>query len=153
MTEFGRLVNAKAGWAASRVEYTKQAGGRRIAVIHLGADFLVRPAYVPEVWRHRVTVHGSAGMPKAGPVVSQDIAGPLCFSGDLVARQRDLPLTEPGDWVVIHDAGAYTLSMWSRYNSRQAPAVYAYEADAAGVKLQQVKPAETVDDVLRFWGA
>jgi diaminopimelate decarboxylase len=153
VTEFGRAVSAKAGWAASRVEYTKQAGGRRIAVIHLGADFLVRTAYVPEVWTHRVTVHAPDGAPRAGPAAPQDIAGPLCFSGDLVAAQRPLPLAAPGDLVVIHDTGAYTLSMWSRYNSRQAPPVYAYEDGAGGrPALRLLKPAETVDDVLRFWG-
>lgn len=152
VTEFGRALSAKAGWAVSRVEYTKQSGGRHIAVIHLGADFLVRTAYVPEIWVHRVTVHASDGSPKAGPAVCQDVAGPLCFSGDLVARERMLPLAEPGDFVVIHDAGAYTLSMWSRYNNRQAPAVYAYEMAEGGVTMQLLKPAETVDDVLRFWG-
>ena len=152
VTEFGRAVSAKAGWAASRVEYAKCAGGRNIAVIHLGADFLVRTAYVPEVWVHRVTVHRPDGSPKSGPAVPQDIAGPLCFSGDLVARERPLPLAEPGDIVAIHDVGAYTLSMWSRYNSRQAPPVYAHEAAGAEVRLQLLKPAETVDDVLRFWG-
>ena len=153
VTEFGRAVSAKAGWAASRVEYTKQSGGRHIAVIHLGADFMVRTAYAPEVWTHRVTLHEPGGAPKTGPAVCQDIAGPLCFSGDLVAAARELPLAEPGDIVVIHDAGAYTLSMWSRYNSRQAPPVYAYEAAKdGGISLHLVKPAETVDNVLRFWG-
>jgi len=152
VTEFGRAVSAKAGWAASRVEYTKQSGGRHIAVIHLGADLLVRTAYVPEVWAHRVTVHEADGAPRRGPAVCQDIAGPLCFSGDLVARARDLPLAEPGDLVVIHDVGAYTFSMWSRYNSRQTPPVYAYETAGGGVTFRVIKPAETVDDVLRFWG-
>lgn len=152
VTEFGRAVSAKAGWAASRVEYTKVSGGRRIAVTHLGADFLVRTAYVPEVWVHRVTVHEPCGAVKSGAGAVQDIAGPLCFTGDLVARERELPLAEPGDLVVIHDTGAYTLSMWSRYNSRQVPAVYGYTIEGGKVQVQVLKPAERVDEVLRFWG-
>lgn len=153
VTEFGRAVNAKAGWAVSRVEYTKQAGGRRTAVVHLGADFMLRTAYVPEVWTHRVTIHDSNGAPKVGASAIQDIAGPLCFSGDLIAREQNLPLAEPGDYVVIHDVGAYTYSMWSRYNSRQAPAAYACERNGNTIDLRLLKAAESPDDVLRFWGS
>lgn len=153
VTEFGRAVHAKAGWAASRVEYTKRSGGRRIAVIHLGADFLVRTAYVPEVWVHRVSVHAPDGAPKPGEAAVQDIAGPLCFTGDLVARERSLPLAEPGDLVVIHDTGAYALSMWSRYNSRAVPGVYGYTIAGGQVKLETLKAPETPEDVLKFWGA
>ncbi len=150
VTEFGRAVSAKAGWVASRVEYTKTAGGRRIAVIHAGADLFVRAAYLPHQWRHRVTVHDPSGAPRTGPEEPWDIAGPLCFSGDLVARERPLPPIEPGDIVVVHDAGAYTLSMWSRYNSRRAPAVHGYEGEQPALRL--LKEAESEHDVRRFWG-
>lgn len=149
VTEFGRAMSANAGWIASRVEYTKIAGGRRIAVIHAGADLLVRTAYLPDTWRHRVTVHDASGRLKSGAAEPWDIAGPLCFSGDLVARERALPPIEPGDLVVVHDAGAYTLSMWSRYNSRRAPAVHGYEGDSPALRL--LKKAESEEDVLRFW--
>lgn len=149
VTEFGRAVSAKAGWVASRVEYTKIAGGRQIAVIHAGADLFVRAAYLPQQWHHRVSVFDASGSPRQGPESPWDIAGPLCFSGDLVARERLLPAIEPGDLVVIHDAGAYTLSMWSRYNSRRAPSVIGFEGTAAELRL--LKTAETEQDVLRFW--
>jgi diaminopimelate decarboxylase len=152
VTEFGRAVSAKAGWAASRVEYTKRSGGAKIAVVHLGADFMVRTAYVPDVWKHRVSVFGGDGNPKLGDSCLQDIAGPLCFTNDYVAKGCLLPEIEQGDTVVIHDVGAYTLSMWSRYNSRPTPAVYGYEINGDSVKLKPIKPAESVDDVLRFWG-
>lgn len=150
VTEFGRAVSAKCGWVASRVEYTKVAGGRQIAVIHAGADLFVRAALVPHLWSHRVSVFDPLGFPKDGPLSPWDVAGPLCFSGDLVARERPLPPIEPGDFIVVHDAGAYTLSMWSRYNSRRAPAVYGYEGEAPA--LRRLKSAETEEDVLRFWG-
>ena len=147
----GRALHAKAGWFASRVEYTKRAGSRDLAVIHAGADLLVRTAYAPEVWPHRISVHDATGLLKTADVGPWDIVGPLCFSGDRVAEQRQLPAIVPGDIVVVHDVGAYTLSMWSRYNSRQAPAVYSVEGDGP-VDVTLMKPAETVDEVLRFWG-
>jgi len=152
VTEFGRAISAKAGWAASRVEYTKHAGGRTIAVVHFGADLFVRTALLPEIWSHRITLHDSHGTLKTGPTEPVNIAGPLCFSGDLVAEGRELPIgVYPGDIVVVHDAGAYTLSMWSRYNSRQSPAVYGYDMNQEETKLCLLRPSESVDDVLRFW--
>lgn len=146
VTEFGRAVFARAAFAASRVEYVRSGN---VAVIHLGADLFVRTAYQPTDWYHRVEVFDARGAPKRGPVSPWSIAGPLCFSGDFVAEGRMLPEVTPGDVIVIRDAGAYTLSMWSRYNSRLAPAVYG--ADASGLRL--LKPRETADCVLRFWGA
>jgi len=149
VTEFGRAICANAAWVASRVEYTKIAGGRRIAILHAGADLFVRTAYLPDVWRHRVSVYDATGAAKSGLEEPWDLAGPLCFSGDLIARERPLPPIEPGDLVVVHDAGAYTLSMWSRYNSRRAPAVHGYQGEPPVLHL--MKKAEPEQDILHFW--
>jgi diaminopimelate decarboxylase len=151
VTEFGRSLVAPCGVIASRVEYTKTAAGSRIAVIHAGADLLLRSAYLPDVWWHEITVHHPSGAPKAGAPVEQDIAGPLCFSGDYVGRCRRLPPIEPGDLVVIHDAAAYTLAMWSRYNSRPAPAVYGYVPEPEPA-FECLKPSEKEEEIVRFWG-
>ncbi len=62
-------------------------------------------------------------------------------------RQAALPALEPGDWVLFLDAGAYTMSMWSRYNSRPMPAVVGIAQGRAAL----LKPRETTVDVLRFW--
>jgi diaminopimelate decarboxylase len=149
VTEFGRAVWASAGLALSRVEYTKVSHGRRIAVAHLGADAFPRTAYLPETWPHELSVFDATGRPKEGEPITQDVAGPLCFSGDLLARDRLLPPIEPGDCVAIHDAGAYTLGMWSCYNSRLSPPVYGYSRDEEGLRL--LRRAESPEDVLRFW--
>jgi len=146
-TEFGRWMFAGQGFAASRVEYVKEQAGHRTAVIHLGADMFLRPCYLPEAWRHELAVAGPDGAPKAGPLAPWHVAGPLCFSGDFLARARPLPEIEPGDWLIVRDAGAYTVSMWSRYNSRQMPKVLGADGDA----LTVLKRRETVEDVLRFW--
>jgi diaminopimelate decarboxylase len=146
-TEMGRALLAPCAFVASRVEYTKPDD--RIAVVHVGADAFVRVALRPHEWHHEIDVHGPDGAPKAGGRSPWNIAGPLCFSADFVARDRELPSPDPGDLVVIRDAGAYTLAMWSRYNSRLCPEVVGYRKEGPLVTL---KPRESVADVLRFWG-
>ena len=164
VTEFGRALVAKMGWTASLVESTKCAGGRRIATVHLGADCFVRTCYLPAQWALHVTVHTAGGAPKSAGDGDEDdgreewdIAGPLCFSGDLIAVKRLLPPLTRGDLVVIHDTGGYCLSMWSRYNSRRSPACYTYRRSAVGgansaESLRCIRERETVEQVAAFWG-
>jgi diaminopimelate decarboxylase len=149
VTEFGRAIQANCGIAVSRVEYVKPE--QRLAVIHLGADFLLRPVYRPDDWMHEFFVLDHRGVPKVGAPVPVTIAGPLCFAGDLLARDILLPPIEPGNWIVIRDVGAYTLSMWSRHCSRGMPAVYGY-APRHDEPLRLLRPAETPADIVRFWG-
>lgn len=148
VTEMGRSLHTQPGVVLSRVEATKRSGGRRIAVLHVGADLFVRAAYLPARWRHPISVHHPDGQPMTGPRMPWDVVGPLCFSGDRLAKGAQLPPIQPGDLIAIHDAGAYTLSMWSRYNSRQAPAVLGLRGDQAIL----LKAAETVEQVEAFWG-
>ena len=124
-TEFGRSVFAKNGFIVSRVEYTKRSGGRRIAITHAGAQIATRTVFMPDHWKLRLSVFDSEGRAKNGPEAEQDVAGPLCFAGDLVASARRLPVIEPGDYVVLHDTGAYYFSNPFYYNALCAPAVYA----------------------------
>jgi len=150
ITEFGRYIHANAGWLASRVEYVKRDPGIHTAAIHVGADMFLRECYHPDDWPHEVTVLDHAGNAKAGldenPYM---IAGPLCFAGDLLAREIRLSKVQPGDYIIIHDAGAYTLSMWSRYNSRQTPKVIGYYQD--GERFEVLKERESIQDILDFW--
>jgi len=117
-TEFGRAVSAKCGFALSKVEHVKETGGRKMAVVHCGADMFVRTALLPNVWRHRIEVFDAQGKRKEGDRSKVDVVGPLCFTGDVIGHQRLLPSIAVGDLVAVHDAGAYTLSMWSTYNTR-----------------------------------
>ena len=75
------------------------------------------------------------------------MAGPLCFSGDFLAKSRPLPELSPGDFVIVLDAGAYTLSMWSRYNSRQVPKILGVEAG----RVRVLRERESVASVVGFW--
>jgi len=150
ITEFGRYVHANAGWTASRVEYVKRYAGVNTAVIHVGADLLLRRCYEPQYWHHDFSVTDRYGRLKSSKNMQEyTIAGPLCFGSDIVARELPLPEIEEGDFLLIHDTGAYTLSMWSRYTSRQVPRVVGYEDD--GARFETLKAREPVDELFRFW--
>ena len=150
ITEFGRYLHANSGWIASRVEYVKVGPHVKTAMIHVGADLLLRECYAPADWHHDLLVLDASGRIKQGidsyPYV---IAGPLCFSGDILAREVSLPPINEGDYIIFCDAGAYTLSMWSRYNSRQIPKVIGYRRD--GAEMLVVKQRETIEDIIGFW--
>ena len=151
ITEFGRAVHSGCGFAASRVEYVKGFADHELAVIHLGADMFMRPVYLPEQWKHRFLVCDCHGRIKRGARKRYTIGGPLCFAGDLVARDLELPAIEPGDFVVVRDVGAYTVSMWSRHCSRGLPKVVGFDADRDNA-LQVLLRPETPADVVQFWG-
>ncbi|MBT8055170.1 MAG: diaminopimelate decarboxylase [Gammaproteobacteria bacterium] len=152
-TEFGRSVFAKSGFIASRIEYTKRSGGRRIAISHAGAQIATRTVFMPDHWKLRVSVFDSSGRAKNGAAVEQDIAGPLCFAGDLVATARKLPEIEPGDYVVLHDTGAYYFSNPFYYNALCAPAVYAVTTGrSAHLDFSVWRRKQSVDDMLAVIG-
>ena len=149
ITEFGRSLQAGCGWAASRVEYVKQIDGKPVAVIHLGADFLLRRIYQPDEWYHELLVLDKSGKLKTEKLISQSVVGPLCFAGDVLATDITLPVIKPGDWVIFRDVGAYTLSLWSRHCSRGMPEVIGYEGDSA--RLTILRPPEKPEDIVSFW--
>ncbi|MEU9760072.1 diaminopimelate decarboxylase [Streptomyces sp. NPDC047985] len=153
VTEFGRSLLAKSGSIATVVEYTKSAGGRRIAVTHAGAQVATRTVFMPDAWPLRVGVFDAAGRPKRGPSEVVDIAGPCCFAGDLTATGRELPAVEPGDVVALYDTGAYYFSSHFSYNSLPRPAVYGYQTDSDGqVRFALVREAQSVRGVVEESG-
>ena len=152
-TEFGRSIMAKNGFIASRVEYTKQSGGRRIAITHAGANVATRTIFMPDHWKIRISAFGPDGQEKAGEPVSQDIAGPLCFAGDMAGTDRELPLIEPGDYVVLHDTGAYYFSNPFFYNALPAPAVYGVGRNRDGsVRLDCWRERQSLEAMLAVIG-
>jgi len=150
-TEFGRWVHVNAGWTVSRVEYVKRDPGINTAMIHAGADLFLRECLNPEIWQHEYSVFDKTGTLKSGSkdINRYNLAGPLCFSGDILARNVELPVTEEGDYLVIHDTGGYTYSMWSRYNSRQTPRIIGY-ADKGKV-FEILKERESFEKLDGFW--
>jgi diaminopimelate decarboxylase len=152
ITEFGRYIHANTGWAVSRVEYVKREKDHNIAMIHVGADLLLRKCYNPEDWHHQLTVVDQNGTLKTGKDQNKYIvAGPLCFAGDVIATDLELPPVETGDYILIHDTGAYTLSMWSRYNSRQIPKVIGYRHKGKEFTFEIIKEREDKEKIYDFW--
>lgn len=149
VTEFGRALQANCGWAWSTIEYVKRTNGQANAVIHLGADFLLRPVYQPEYWSHRISSPFRSAFAEGGEAWM--VSGPLCFAGDVIGRDVPLGDVRPGDDVVVHDVGAYTLSMWSRHCSRGIPAVIGYEHRAGQIHLEVLRARETPEQVAAFW--
>ena len=150
ITEFGRWIYTNAGWTVSRVEYVKRDPAINTAMIHVGADLFVRECLNPRDWQHEYSVFDREGRFKTGnDVHPYNLAGPLCFSGDIIAKKLFLPRIEEGDYLVIHDTGGYTFSMWSRYNSRQTPRILGYFND--GERFEILKERESLEELHKFW--
>lgn len=150
VTEFGRRLCASAGFIAAHVQAIKRSGGKTFVICHVGADNLMRPVYHKEKWGHRVEVYDAGGNLKQGEEAVVDFAGPLCFSGDIFAVNRKVVLPEPGDIIVVRDAGAYTVAMYSRHTSQLVPAIYAFDTNKPD-QLEVLKKQETIEDVVNFW--
>ena len=145
LTEFGRRVYADTAIAVSNIEYVKDD---KQIVAHLGADMFLRRVYKPEDWFHKLTVldHGANIITKLKQTYT--VAGPLCFGGDFLSREVSLPKVNEYDLLIIHDVGAYTLSMWSRHCSRFTPKVIGIKNG----KVETLKERETISQLMEFWG-
>jgi diaminopimelate decarboxylase len=154
VTEFGRSLLAKHGTVVARVEYAKSAGGRPVAVTHAGVQVATRTVYAPGAWPLRIAAYSGKGRPKEGPDVVQDVAGPACFAGDLLAVGRAMPLLEQGDYAAALDTGAYYFAHHYAYNSLARPAVHGFVARAdGGVAFATVRSAQTIEEIVTEAGA
>ena len=141
VTELGRSVLAKNGFILAKVEYTKVTGGRHIAITHAGAQVATRTVFMPELWPIRISALDPRGRVKGGARVEQDVAGPCCFAGDIIAHCRELPLLEPDDWILAHDTGAYYFSTPFVYNSLPQVAVHGFRSVAGGLRFDPLRAA------------
>ncbi|MFD3539960.1 diaminopimelate decarboxylase [Streptomyces sp. NPDC058662] len=154
VTEFGRSLLARHGLVLARVEYTKTAGGRAVAVTHAGVQLATRTVYAPAAWPLRILPFDADGAPKTGPPLAQDIAGPACFAGDLLASARELPELAPGDLIAVPDTGAYFFTAHYGYNSLPRPAVHGFSlTPPGGVRFTVVRPGQPVADIVAEAGA
>lgn len=153
VTEFGRSLLAKQGVLLARVEYVKEAGGRPIALTHAGVQVATRTVYAPESWPLRLAAYDAKGRPKQGPAVGQDVAGPACFAGDLLAADHPLPRLEAGDHVAALDTGAYYFAQHYSYNSLPRPGIHGFAAGADGtVRFATVRAPQPVAELVEEAG-
>jgi len=154
VTEMGRSLFLKSGTSLTRVEYVKDWVPEQnpILLTHLGTNQFPRSAYLPHIWRHRFSIFTPQGRPKEGDNKMVDLAGPMCFQGDYLAKEVELPAATAGDILAIHDTGAYTMAMYCKFNSIRASPVYGYWRSEEGLKMVCFKKRETVEECLQFWG-
>ena len=135
--EPGRSVVASSGILATKIEYIKEAGDKKFAIIDAGMNDLIRPSLY-EAW-HRVREVETKDIESE----TYDLAGPVCETGDVLAKDRELKIL-PDDYVVFMDVGAYGSVMASNYNSRFKP----LELLVTGDKVNVIKRRESFEDLI-----
>jgi diaminopimelate decarboxylase len=150
--EPGRFIVGNAGVLVSRVVYTKESGGRHFIIQDAAMNDLIRPTLYEAF--HRIwPVAPAAGLP-APPEDYEanipgtrptDVVGPVCESGDFLAKDRRLPPLGRGDLLATFSAGAYGMAMASNYNSRPRAA----EVLVDGATHRLIRRRETFEDLVR----
>jgi len=150
--EPGRFIVGNAGILVSRVIYTKESGGKHIVIQDAAMNDLIRPTLYDSF--HRIwPVAPAAGVP-APPddyevdipgTAKRDVVGPVCESGDFLAKDRRLPPVSRGDLLATFSAGAYGMAMSSNYNSR----LRAAEVLVDGSAHRLIRRRETFEDLVR----
>jgi diaminopimelate decarboxylase len=140
IVEPGRAVVGDSGVLLSRVLYVKeQSGGKRFVIVDAAMTELIRPALYGAY--HAIVPVKEPD--RGAPPVTVDVVGPVCESGDFLARDRELPPLQRGDLVAIRGAGAYGSVMATHYNSR----VFAPEVlveDGRSVLIRRREPLEAL---------
>ena len=140
--EPGRYLTANAGWLLTRVLYEKRNGDKRFVIVDGAMNDLLRPSLYKAY--HRVELSEDAdGRGEATPA---DVVGPICESGDWLAKEVALPPTESGDLLVVHSAGAYGFTMASNYNTRGRAAEVACEGGACRL----IRERESFEEQIRL---
>ncbi|MGB9712811.1 MAG: diaminopimelate decarboxylase [Dissulfurimicrobium sp.] len=141
--EPGRAICANAGIMVTKLLYTKDSGERRFYIVDAGMNDFARPSLY-QAYHEIVPVTG----PTAGTAAllkPTDVVGPICETGDFLARGCPMPSMKNGDLIAVRGAGAYGFSMSSNYNSRPRAA----EVLVAGDRFKVIRTRETYEDLIR----
>ncbi len=136
MFEPGRYIVANAGVLLTQVEYLKHTEHKDFAIVDAAMNDLIRPALY-QAWMNVTAV-----APRDSAARAYDIVGPICETGDFLAKDRQLALEE-GDLLAVHSAGAYGFVMSSNYNTRGRTAEVLVDGDQAF----EVRRRETVAEL------
>jgi len=137
--EPGRVIIGNAGILVTSVIYTKSTKNKSFIIVDAGMNDLIRP-----------TLYNSFHAVKPvkmthSEMFTADLVGPICETGDFLAKDRKMPPFKPGDLVAIMSAGAYGFSMASNYNSRPRPA----EVMVKGNLFSIIRSSETHEDLIK----
>jgi diaminopimelate decarboxylase len=134
--EPGRALTGNAGVLLTRVEYLKRGEGRNFAIVDAAMNDLMRPALY-DAW------HDILPVAEGGSADTYDVVGPVCETGDFIARERRFAARE-GSLLAVMSAGAYAMSMASNYNTRPRAAEVMVDGDAIHV----IRAREEVRDLI-----
>ncbi len=139
LLEPGRFITGNAGVLVTRVEFIKKTGKKNFVVVDAAMNDLIRPAFYDSY--HEIVPLTKKG----GALVSSDVVGPICESGDFFAKDRPLAKVGEGDHLALLSAGAYGSVMGSTYNSRPLAA----EVLVNGKKSAVVRRRQPVAEIWR----
>ncbi len=139
LLEPGRFITGNAGVLVTRVEFIKKTGKKNFVIVDAAMNDLIRPAFYDSY--HEIVPLTKKG----GALVSSDVVGPICESGDFFAKDRPLPKVGEGDHLALLSAGAYGSVMGSTYNSRPLAA----EVLVNGKKSAVVRRRQPVAEIWR----
>jgi diaminopimelate decarboxylase len=138
--EPGRAIVGNAGILVTSALYHKDSGEKRFLIVDAGMNDLIRPSLYEAY--HEIK---SVSNPAAPANTVLDVVGPICESGDFLAKAREMPEVKQGDLLAVMGAGAYGFSMSSNYNSRPRVA----EIMVKGNEYYIVRERETYSDLIR----
>jgi diaminopimelate decarboxylase len=139
MVEPGRSIVGPAGVLLTRVLYRKKNGDKEFIVVDAAMNDLIRPALYKA--HHEILPVRKNGLPS----VKADVVGPVCETGDFLARDREMANAMPGDYLAVCTAGAYGFVQSSNYNSRPRAA----EVLVEGASWRVVREREKYEDLVR----
>ncbi len=139
VVEPGRSVTGNAGLLISQVQFLKDKGVKHFVIVDAGMNDLVRPA-IYDAYHHVVPL-----VERGREHVIADIVGPICETGDFLARDRRIERLDRGDYIALLSAGAYGFSMASHYNLRPRPAEVLVEEGSYRV----IREREDYDYILK----
>jgi diaminopimelate decarboxylase len=137
--EPGRSIVGNAGVLLTRVLYRKDTGAKRFVVVDAAMNDLVRPAMYNA--HHEIR---PVAEPDGAGQETVDVVGPICESGDFLARDRAMPRVEEGALLAVMSAGAYGFVMASNYNDRPRAAAVLVDGDRYTI----VRRRETYEDLV-----
>ncbi len=137
--EPGRYLVGSAGILLTTVLSRKHSGGKDLVIVDAGMNDLVRPS-------HYMAYHEMAEVEPRGRAAAEvDVVGPVCATGDFLARDRELPGLERGERIAVLGSGAYGFVMASNYNTRPRPAEVIVDEGRWWVS----RPRERLDELYR----
>ncbi len=134
LLEPGRFIAGNAGILVTQVEYVKDTASKHFVIVDAAMNDLIRPAFY-EAYHEIIPVKS-----KSGKLISTDVVGPICESGDTFCKNRPLPKVKEGDYLAMLSAGAYAFTMASNYNTRPMAA----EVLVKGSKSQVIRKRQTL---------